>query len=155
MLAQEGSDLLLVARSANKLDALKEELETTCGVEVQTFPIDLAQEDAALDVYDYVLGRDLRFSEATAEELSGTGVTVTALCPGPTATGFESAADMGSSSAMFHQAASAAKVARDGYEAMRKGKAVCLQGAFTKAMALGSRLVPRAVARKLALRMNR
>ncbi len=37
----------------------------------------------------------LSFSEALAEELKGTGVTVTALCPGPTATGFEKNAGMG------------------------------------------------------------
>lgn len=97
----------------------------------------------------------LSFSEALAEELRGTGVTVTALCPGPTATGFESAASPGSGSTMFRHAANAAKVARDGYEAMRAGKVVCLQGAFTKAMAFGSRLVPRFVARRVAMRMNR
>ena len=49
----------------------------------------------------------------------------------------------------------AVPVARDGCKAMRAGKAVCLQGAFTKAMAVGSRLVPRAIARKVAMRMNR
>ena len=37
----------------------------------------------------------------------------------------------------------------------KPGKAVCLQGAFTKAMSLGARLVPRSVARKMAMRMNR
>ena len=51
--------------------------------------------------------------------------------------------------------ATAEKVARDGYAAMRKGKAVCLQGPFTKAMAFGSRLVPRSVSRKMAAFMNR
>ena len=34
----------------------------------------------------------LSFSEAIATELEGTGVTVTALCPGPTASGFQAAA---------------------------------------------------------------
>ena len=48
-----------------------------------------------------------------------------------------------------------AEVAREGYRAMRAGKAVCLQGALTKAMSIGSRLVPRSIARKLAKRMNR
>ena len=36
----------------------------------------------------------LSFSEALSEETRGTGVTVTALCPGPTASGFQAAADM-------------------------------------------------------------
>ena len=82
-------------------------------------------------------------------------ITVTAICPGPTATGFEASAAMGSGSTMFQHAASAADVARHGIAAMRAGKAICLEGMFTKVMAVGSRLVPRAIARKLAMRMNR
>ena len=62
---------------------------------------------------------------------------------------------MGSGSTMFRHAAGAAEVARDGYKAMRAGRAICLQGAFAKAMAVGSRLVPRAIARRVAMRMNR
>lgn len=58
--AQEGFDLLLVARREDRLRALSDELEGTYGVEAHTFPCDLAREDAALDVYDYVLGRGLR-----------------------------------------------------------------------------------------------
>ena len=45
--------------------------------------------------------------------------------------------------------------AHDGVKAMRAGKAICLQGAFTKAMAFGSRFVPRSIARRIAMRMNR
>ena len=45
------------------------------------------------------------FSEAVAKEVKGSGVTVTALCPGPTATGFEAAADMGNDSKMFKKSA--------------------------------------------------
>lgn len=47
------------------------------------------------------------FSEAVAEEVKGTGVTVTAFCPGPPATGFDKAADMDKGSNMFRHAASA------------------------------------------------
>ena len=108
-----------------------------------------------MSVYYATKAYVLSFSEALSEELAGPGVTVTALCLGPTATGFESAASMGSGSAMFRHAAGAAEVARDGYKAMRAGKAVCLQGFFTKTMALGLRLVPRSLARKVAMRMNR
>ncbi len=39
----------------------------------------------------------LHFSEALAEELSGTGVTVTCLCPGPVETNFQKRAHVGTS----------------------------------------------------------
>ena len=82
------------------------------------------------------------FSEAVAEEVKGTGVTVTALCPGPTATGFEKAASMKSGSQMFRRAASAAEVAKSGIKAMEKGKVLLYQGTFTKLMSFGTRLHP-------------
>lgn len=47
----------------------------------------------------------LSFSEAMAEELKGSGVTVTAFCPGPTRTGFEAAADMENSHLFGHHCA--------------------------------------------------
>lgn len=96
----------------------------------------------------------LSFSESIAEEVKGTGVTVTALCPGPTATGFEKSASMGSGSAMFKKAASAADVAADGIKAMEHGSVLCYQGLFTKFMNIGSRLLPRSLTRKFAKRMN-
>ena len=94
------------------------------------------------------------FSEAVAEEVRGTGVTVTALCPGPTATGFEAAADMGNNSRMFQRAAKAEDVARAGLRAMQKGKVLCYQGSFTKCMGFFCRILPRSVTRKYARRMN-
>jgi short-subunit dehydrogenase len=53
-----------------------------------------------LSVYAATKAYVLSFSEAIATELGGTGVTVTALCPGPTVTGFAAAADM-TESALF------------------------------------------------------
>ena len=94
------------------------------------------------------------FSEAVAEEVRGTGVTVTALCPGPTATGFEAAADMGSGSKMFRRAARPEDVAKAGLRALRLGKALCYQGTFTKCMSFLSRLAPRSVTRKYAGKMD-
>lgn len=94
------------------------------------------------------------FSEAVAEEVKGTGVTVTALCPGPTATGFEAAADMGNGSKMFKNAAKPEDVAKAGLRALRLGKALCYQGAFTKCMSFLARLVPRSVTRKFAAKMD-
>lgn len=63
----------------------------------------------------------LSFSEGIAEEVSGTGVTVTALCPGPAATGFAKEANM-ENSPLFKRAESAASVAAKGYRAMEKGR---------------------------------
>lgn len=67
-------------------------------------------------------------SQAVSKEMEGTGVTVTCLCPGPTATNFEKEANMGKESGMFtwFKPLSAEEVAREGYTALMKGKAVCV-----------------------------
>jgi short-subunit dehydrogenase len=86
----------------------------------------------------------LSFSEAIAYELQGTGVTVTALCPGPTATDFAKVADMERSKLfMFKPPASASDVARYGYDAMMKGKTVAVHGVVNKIIAFSVRLSPR------------
>jgi uncharacterized protein len=61
------------------------------------------------------------FSAGLDQEVRRHGVTVTALCPGPVKTGFESAAGMVGSK-LFQNAASAESTARKGYSAMEKGK---------------------------------
>jgi short-subunit dehydrogenase len=63
------------------------------------------------------------FSNAIAEELRGTGVTVTALLPGATESEFARVADMAKTPLFAsHKNASAADVARAGYEGMRRGE---------------------------------
>lgn len=95
------------------------------------------------------------FSEAVAEEVRGTGVTVTAFCPGPTATGFEKAASLDSGSAMFRKAGRADKVAKAGIRALKRKKVLSYYGRYTKCMSFLCRIVPRSVARKYAAKMNR
>ncbi|WP_444926962.1 SDR family NAD(P)-dependent oxidoreductase [Microbulbifer sp. TRSA002] len=63
------------------------------------------------------------FSQALAEELKGTGVTVTALCPGAVATGFVAAGDLQGVD-IWKNARSAESVARCGYQAMERGDLV-------------------------------
>lgn len=63
------------------------------------------------------------FSQAIAEELRNTGVTVTALCPGATKTEFADTANMGNSK-LFKGAVDPNSVAEKGYNAMEKGKLV-------------------------------
>lgn len=95
------------------------------------------------------------FSEALAEELKGTGVTVTALCPGPTNTGFEKAAEMKNSKMFtFFKSATAKEVAEAGFKACEKGRILKYYGMPTKFMNIGSRLVPRSLGRKIAMKIN-
>lgn len=95
------------------------------------------------------------FSEAVAEEVKDSGVSVLALCPGPTATGFEKAADMKVSKMFrFMKPKTAKQVAMAGYKSSCKGRTLCYYGASVKMMNIGSRIVPRSVSRKFARMIN-
>ena len=69
----------------------------------------------------------LSFSNAIAEELHDTNVTVTALCPGPTDSEFAKVSGMDKTS-LFKKSFSAKMVANAGYNAMMKGKLVKISG---------------------------
>jgi uncharacterized protein len=86
----------------------------------------------------------LFFSEAIANELEGTGITVTALCPGPTKSGFQKAANVEHSKMMDGKSIpDSKKVAEYGYKAMMKGKRVAIQGMINKELAFFSRRAPK------------
>ena len=86
----------------------------------------------------------LSFSEALAEELSGTGVTVTALCPGPVVTEFQKAAGV-EDTWLFRGplVMDAAKVARKGWAAAKRGKRVVVPGLGNKFFKETVRFSPR------------
>ncbi len=93
----------------------------------------------------------LHFSEAIANELEGTGVTVTALCPGPTASGFQDAADLNESKLVKGRKLPDAKsVAIYGYKAMMKDKTVAIHGTMNAIMANAIRFTPRFLVVKMA-----
>lgn len=235
--AKNGYNLILVARSKDKLDSLKKELETGYSVKVASYPADLtshaeierlhkwaAESDLQVDILinnagfgdlcafldsewnrqqalidlnitalvkmTYLFGNDMRkrgtgrvinlssvaafsagpymslyyasksfvlsFSEALAAELEGTGISVTALCPGPTSTGFEKNAHMGQS-VMFSRfkTATAKEVAEAGYRAAMRGKRVKYHGFVTNAFNIATRLLPRRMTETMANGMNR
>lgn len=88
----------------------------------------------------------LSLSEAVAEELSGSDVTITALCPGATATNFFDVADMdGVRLLKLAKPMSAKDVAEQGWIATRAGKRVVVTGALNKVFAFLPRITPRRV----------
>jgi hypothetical protein len=97
----------------------------------------------------------LSFSEALTEELRGTGVTVTALLPGPTRTEFQRRAGMEGSRLTRLGMADARSVAELGYRAMEDGRAVAIPGIANRLLALTVRLSPRALVRRVVKRLNR
>ena len=84
----------------------------------------------------------LSLSDALAEELDGTGVSVTCLCPGVTKTALQSHAGM-DVRLMRLGAMEAEDVARQGYEALMAGKRVFVPGWSNRMQALSARLLPR------------
>jgi short-subunit dehydrogenase len=91
----------------------------------------------------------LALSEALHEESRRHGVVVTALCPGPTATEFAARADM-EKSKLFKGAMDAAQVARIGIDGHEAGRALVIPGTTNRAGAIGAKLAPRSLVRRMA-----
>jgi hypothetical protein len=222
--AENGYDLVLVARSQDKLNTLAEELRGKHGVDVQVMPKDLTDPAAPEAIYealkadgkridvlinnagyatyglfheldttremnmiqlnimalthltrlflpDMVARRSgrilnvastaafqpgplmavyyaskafvLHFSEAIANELQGTGVSVTALCPGPTESGFQQRAAMEDSKLVQNGLMSSREVVDIGYDGLMAGKPVVIPGMQNQLLSLAPRLLPR------------
>lgn len=223
--ASKGGNLVLVARSKDKMEALKAELQNEYNVSVYVIAKDLSEQSAPKAIFDELTDKNIRidylinnagfgdfgdfvesdwekqlqminlnitaltyltrlflpgmvvnkygrilnvastaafqpgptmsvyfatkafvlsFSEAIANELDGTGVRVTALCPGATETGFKDAASLDSSNLFKGNGiASAKEVAEFGYKSMKSGKTVVVHGFMNSLMAQSVRFAPR------------
>lgn len=86
----------------------------------------------------------LSFSEALAEELRGSDVYVSTLCPGPTKTQFEKVAEA-SEAGIFKSTMSAETVATYAYKHMMKGKRIIIPGIQNKFLIFVIRFIPRGV----------
>ncbi len=235
IMASQKNDVILVARSAEKLEQLASELTAAHGIKAHVIAQDLGAPDAAKMVYDQLKSKGiavdylinnagfgdfgffkdtdwtknkqmidvnitaltqfcqlfipdmvarksgkilnvastaafqpgplqavyfasksyvLHLSEAIANELKGTGVTVTALCPGPTESEFAKVATMEDKSLFkSKKLPTSAEVAHYGYRSMMKGKTVAIHGAMNALLAQSSRFTPRnittAIVRKI------
>jgi short-subunit dehydrogenase len=95
------------------------------------------------------------FSEALIEELRGTGVKVTVLCPPPVRTSFSNAARIASASYMSTTKTTATEVARYGYRMMKRGKPVAVYSSRYKFLtAFLVRITPRFALRRLMHHLN-
>ena len=92
----------------------------------------------------------LSFSEAIGEELEGSGVTVTTLCPGVTKTDFARRANMEKVKIFQGQLMEAKKVAQIGYHALFKGRKTVIAGCANIVTILSLRFAPRTMVAKLA-----
>jgi len=234
LFARDGYNLVLVARSTQKLESVASELRQAHGVEVTVLTADLSRAGAAKEVFDAVLARGidihilvnnagfgihrplaetdademiqmlqvnmvtlteltrlflpgmlerksgrilnvgstgsfgpspymaayvaskgyvLSFSEGLAEELRGSGVTVTALCPGVTPTGFQERAQVGNMPLVHYGVVSAEKVAAEGYKALVRGKRWVVPGLANQLLVLSMSLTPHSILLPMARRM--
>lgn len=97
----------------------------------------------------------LSFGEALANELQGTGVTLTTLCPGPTRSGFQAAAGLeGTRLFSVGPVPSAREVAEYAWQAMMKGRRIAVHGWKNRILVVLVRLLPRRIVLSVVRRLQ-
>ncbi len=97
----------------------------------------------------------LSFSEAIANELEGTGVTVTTLCPGPTASGFQYTAGMEKAkSASSWRVMDSETVAKIGYRGLMANQTLVIPGLRNKILATSAKFAGRKQVAKIVRKMH-
>lgn len=115
------------------------------------------QPDPLLGVYGATKAFVLSFSAALSVELKNSGVTVTAICPGTTATEFHKRAGLDRSKLMRHgmmKAMSAQTVAEIGYRAMMNGKPIVIPGMMNRILVGLAKCSPSMLSGKVAGKLN-
>jgi short-subunit dehydrogenase len=235
LFARDGYNVILVARSTQKLQTLACELEQAHRITATVLPADLSQPNAALEIYRQVQTEDIQvdalvnnagfgileplatarledslemlqlnvvsltvltqlclpamiqrrsgrimnvgstgsfapvprmavygaakayvlsFSEAVMEEVRGTGVTVTAFCPGVTLTGFQARSGVDKARLLLRMGTmTAEQSAHIGYGALMRGQPVIVPGFWNSLIAFSPRLVTRSFAARTSKRM--
>ena len=103
-----------------------------------------------MSVYFATKAYVLSFSEALAEEIKHTGITITTLCPGPTRTGFEKESKT-EAAGLFAgpNVMTAVEVASYGYRAMLKGQRIAIPGIQNKILATLAKISPSFLSTKI------
>jgi len=97
----------------------------------------------------------LSFSEALANELCGTGISVTALCPGPTKSKFQERAGIERTRLLAgRRLMEAREVAEAGYRGLMAGKTVVIPGVRNRLLALATRFAPRGLVIRMVRRLQ-
>ena len=108
-----------------------------------------------MSVYFATKNYVLAFSEAIAEELRGSGVTVTCLCPGSTKTNFGKSAHVSETHSTADPKTTAQDVAQFGWYHMNQGTTVATYGFGNRASIVLANLLPRSVRVKLIKRIQK
>jgi len=113
------------------------------------------QSGPLMGVYYATKAYVLNLSEAIAEEISDSNVSITVLCPGPTRTNFEKMAHLEESKLFknFH-VAKASDVAEYGYRALMEGKLIAIHGIFNKILYYFGKFMPRKLKRKMVKKIQ-
>ncbi len=98
----------------------------------------------------------LSLSEAISEELRDSPITVTALCPGPTKSGFQKTANLGGSNLFkVSPVMTADEVAGIGYDGMKRKKRIVIPGFYNKATANMPRFLPRSLVTRIMKQLQK
>jgi short-subunit dehydrogenase len=102
------------------------------------------QPGPTMAVYSATKAYVLSFTEAVSNEVKGSGISITTLCPGPTETGFSAAGSMDGSRLFRNKRLPTGKdVAQFGYRAMLAGKTLAVHGIKNNIMTNAIRFFPR------------
>ncbi len=97
----------------------------------------------------------LNFTEALYEELKGSEIKVSCLCPGPVKTSFQEKSGIKKNEAAKKALMTPKEVAEIAYKDFKKGKLIIIPGFKNKLIILLNKLIPRALSRKIILFMNK
>lgn len=97
----------------------------------------------------------LNFTEAIYEELKGTGIKVSCLCPGPVSTGFQEKAGIRKKESAKKAVMTPKKVAEIAYRDFKRGKLIIIPGFKNKVIIMLNNIMPRSLSRKVILMMNK